>query len=87
MGLRLGPVDMARLGMLALQGGKWQGKQITPADWIGQMTSGQSTRFFGDYWWVKKILEGGMEGGDQPESTPAGSRARTSSSCRNITRS
>jgi CubicO group peptidase (beta-lactamase class C family) len=66
-GLRLRPVDMARLGMLALQGGTWQGKQITPAGWIGQMTSGQSTRFFGYYWWVKNILEGGMEGGDQPE--------------------
>ncbi len=71
-GLRLRPVDMARLGMLALQGGKWQGKQITPADWIGQMTSGQSTRFFGYYWWVKNILEGGMEGGEQPEFDAGG---------------
>ena len=33
-GFRLRPVDMARLGILALQRGQWQGKQITPADWI-----------------------------------------------------
>jgi CubicO group peptidase (beta-lactamase class C family) len=66
-GLRLRPVDMARLGMLALQNGQWQGKQIAPADWIKAMTTGQSTRFFGYYWWVNNIVEGGVEGGEQPE--------------------
>ena len=30
-GLRLRAVDMARLGMLALQDGRWNGKQIAPA--------------------------------------------------------
>jgi CubicO group peptidase (beta-lactamase class C family) len=71
-GLRLRPVDMARLGMLALQGGKWEGKQLAPADWIRQMTTGQSTRFFGYYWWVNNILEGGMEGDGQPEFDAGG---------------
>ena len=66
-GLRLRPVDMARLGMFALQDGQWEGKQIAPADWIKQMTTGQSTPFFGYYWWVHNIVEGGVEGGDQPE--------------------
>jgi CubicO group peptidase (beta-lactamase class C family) len=66
-GLRLRPVDMARLGLFALQNGQWEGKQIAPADWIKTMTTGQSTRFFGFYWWVNHILEGGVEGGDQPE--------------------
>jgi len=66
-GLRLRAVDMARLGMFALQNGQWQGKQAAPADWIKAMTTGQSTPFFGYYWWVHNIVEGGVEGGDQPE--------------------
>jgi CubicO group peptidase (beta-lactamase class C family) len=66
-GLRLRAVDMARLGLLALQRGRWEGKQIAPAAWMKAMTSGESTRFFGYYWWVNNILEGGVEGGDQPE--------------------
>ena len=66
-GLRLRPVDMARLGMFALQNGQWQGKQVAPADWIKAMTTGQSTPFFGYYWWVHNIVEGGVEGGEQPE--------------------
>ena len=66
-GLRLRAVDMARLGMFALQNGQWEGKQVAPADWIRTITTGQSTPFFGYYWWVHNIVEGGVEGGDQPE--------------------
>jgi CubicO group peptidase (beta-lactamase class C family) len=71
-GLRLRPIDMARLGILALQGGQWDGKQLVPADWIKQMTLGQGTHFFGYYWWVNNILEGGMDGDDQPEFDAGG---------------
>jgi CubicO group peptidase (beta-lactamase class C family) len=71
-GLRLRPIDMARLGILALQGGQWEGKQLVPADWIKQMTLGQGTHFFGYYWWVNNILEGGMDGDDQPEFDAGG---------------
>ena len=66
-GLRLRAVDMARLGMFALQNGQWEGKQMAPADWIKTITTGRSTPFFGYYWWVHNIVEGGVEGGDQPE--------------------
>jgi CubicO group peptidase (beta-lactamase class C family) len=66
-GLRLRAVDMARLGLLALQHGRWEGKQIAPAAWMRAMTTGESTPFFGYYWWVNNILEGGVEGGNQPE--------------------
>ena len=66
-GLRLRAVDMARLGLFALQHGQWQGKQLAPAAWMRTMTIGQSTPFFGYYWWVHNIIEGGVEGGDQPE--------------------
>jgi CubicO group peptidase (beta-lactamase class C family) len=39
--LSLCPVDMdmARLGQLMLQGGKWNGVQVVPAEWIRRMTS------------------------------------------------
>jgi CubicO group peptidase (beta-lactamase class C family) len=66
-GLRLRAVDMARLGMLALQDGSWEGKQVVPAAWVKSMTTGQSTPFFGYYWWVNNIVEGGVEGGSQLE--------------------
>jgi CubicO group peptidase (beta-lactamase class C family) len=66
-GLRLRAVDMARLGMLALQKGSWEGKQVVPAAWVKSMTTGQSTPFFGYYWWINNIVEGGVEGGSQPE--------------------
>lgn len=35
----LSVADMARLGQLMLQRGKWEGKQLEPADWIDRMTS------------------------------------------------
>jgi CubicO group peptidase (beta-lactamase class C family) len=66
-GLRLRAVDMARLGMLALQDGSWEGQQVVPAGWVKSMTTGQSTPFFGYYWWVNNIVEGRVEGGSQPE--------------------
>ena len=31
--------DMARIGQLMLQNGKWNGKQVVPADWIRTITS------------------------------------------------
>jgi CubicO group peptidase (beta-lactamase class C family) len=31
--------DMARIGLLALRGGAWSGRQIVPHDWIARTTS------------------------------------------------
>ncbi|AWN38856.1 serine hydrolase [Methylobacterium radiodurans] len=58
-GLRLRALDMAKLGMLTLQDGRWENQQVVPADWVRQMTSGQSTPFFGYYWWINNIVESG----------------------------
>lgn len=66
-GLRLRAVDMGRIGMLALGGGRWQGKQIVPEDWVRQMTSPGVVPYFGYYWWIKNVAEGGVEGGSEPE--------------------
>jgi len=62
---------MARLGMLALQDGCWEGKQVVPAAWVKSMTTGQSTPFFGYYWWVNNNVEGGVEGGSTERSAVA----------------
>jgi CubicO group peptidase (beta-lactamase class C family) len=33
--------DIAKLGLLYLQGGRWDGRQLLPADWVAQATSKQ----------------------------------------------
>jgi CubicO group peptidase (beta-lactamase class C family) len=39
IGLRLHTEDMARFGQMLLQKGKWNGKQIVPAEWISEATT------------------------------------------------
>ncbi len=39
IGLRLHTEDMAKFGQMLLQKGKWNGKQIVPADWISEATT------------------------------------------------
>lgn len=38
--LQLAPVDMARLGMLVLDGGRWDGRSLIDADFIAEMGAG-----------------------------------------------
>jgi CubicO group peptidase (beta-lactamase class C family) len=66
-GLRLRAIDMAKIGLLVLHDGQFNGQQIVPASWIRQMTSPGVVPFFGYFWWIKNVLEGGSEGGSQPE--------------------
>lgn len=40
-GLFLKTEDLAKMGLLLLQEGKWNGKQILPADWVKEMSSKQ----------------------------------------------
>ncbi len=42
-GLNLKTEDIAKFGQLVLQQGKWNGKQLIPADWIRQATSKQTS--------------------------------------------
>jgi CubicO group peptidase (beta-lactamase class C family) len=39
IGLRLHTEDMAKFGQLLLQNGKWNGKQLIPAEWVSDATS------------------------------------------------
>ena len=55
-GLRLRPRDMAKIGQLYLDHGKWRGKQILSASWIDEsalshLESGQ----YGFGWWITEF--------------------------------
>jgi CubicO group peptidase (beta-lactamase class C family) len=58
---------MAALGQLFLQGGRWKGRQVVPADWVRQATRAQAGQAFpkpknagafdpenyGFFWWLE----------------------------------
>jgi CubicO group peptidase (beta-lactamase class C family) len=65
-GLELRPRDMAKLGLLYLNGGVWNGEQIISAEWVGESVSDQATvqfdwlaEFLGEgygyYWWLPSL--------------------------------
>ncbi|MEH6576983.1 MAG: serine hydrolase [Amphritea sp.] len=56
-GLRLRPVDMAKMGLLIKDGGQWQGKQVVPQQWIEQMSTPVAARDFGNYLWLNHIVD------------------------------
>lgn len=60
-GLRLRAVDMAKIGMLMLDHGRWQGKQVVPAAWIKQMsTPSPAAADYGYYCWIQHVVEKGQ---------------------------
>jgi CubicO group peptidase (beta-lactamase class C family) len=54
--LYLTPRDMAKIGLLYLNGGQWAGEQIVPADWVEASTrkhiSATLQDGYGYQWWV-----------------------------------
>lgn len=63
--------DMARLGQLMLQGGKWKGKTIVPADWISESTkirfAPEQTKSkeglgYGYLWWIPTSSDPAFKG-------------------------
>ncbi len=60
-GLRLLPRDLAKIGRLILQQGKWEGEQVVPASWLQQSFEPQASideNFsYGYQWWLGRFLE------------------------------
>jgi len=56
-GLRLRPRDMVRIGQLYLSGGRWEGEQLVPEDWVEEATTEQVpaeglSDGYGFQWWT-----------------------------------
>jgi CubicO group peptidase (beta-lactamase class C family) len=61
-GLNATPVDLTRLGLLYLNGGRWDGRQLIPSQWVAETTASVSsvTMFtahlsYGMGWWTQVI--------------------------------
>jgi CubicO group peptidase (beta-lactamase class C family) len=78
--LHLLPRDMAKLGWLFLNHGKWDGKQVVPAAWVAEATRSHiktgSARDYGYGWWIPAPgglvpFEASGRGGQQISVIPA----------------
>lgn len=68
--LRLTPRDMAKIGWLFLNRGKWENRQVVPADWVRESTrrqinAGTLTEYYGYQWWVEKDFYAAIGWGGQ----------------------
>lgn len=64
-GLSMAPRDLAKIGLLVLDKGKWDGKRIVPEDWIKESTSVKVPRDqtnhkydYGYLWWETEFRVG-----------------------------
>ncbi|MGV8804683.1 MAG: serine hydrolase domain-containing protein [Polaromonas sp.] len=55
-GLRLRAMDMAKLGLLVLSGGRWHDQQLVSQAWMRTMTAPSSAPWYGLYWWLNDIV-------------------------------
>ncbi|MEH6628853.1 MAG: serine hydrolase [Motiliproteus sp.] len=56
-GLRLRPVDMAKLGLLIKDSGLWNGVRVVPKGWVEQMSTPVAARDFGYFLWRNHIVD------------------------------
>jgi CubicO group peptidase (beta-lactamase class C family) len=58
-GLSLTPQEMAKMGLLFLNNGKWEGKQIVPESWVAASTTSHAktggAKDYGYLWWVDPL--------------------------------
>jgi hypothetical protein len=62
--LYLRPRDMLKFGMLFLNNGQWNGKQVIPPGWVKESLSKQSEVNDGDYgylWWLNSVNAAGQK--------------------------
>ena len=50
-GLRIGPGDLLKLGILVLNHGNWEGRQILSSEWLEEALSAQGSPTCGFLWW------------------------------------
>ena len=60
MGLKLRPQDLARIGQLYLDGGRWNDEQVVSASWVDTSTTAQvdasgNSDAYGYLWWVTEV--------------------------------
>jgi CubicO group peptidase (beta-lactamase class C family) len=61
-GLRLRPRDLARIGRVMLDGGRWQGRQVVPEAWVRTLLAPcRSGEEFGHHWWSGRVWVRGKE--------------------------
>jgi CubicO group peptidase (beta-lactamase class C family) len=66
-GLRLSPIDMAKIGYTLLDGGKWKGKQIVSSEWVTLSTKPRVNPHhvfgsgYGYQWWCGESNLSGRE--------------------------
>ena len=66
-GLRLRPRDLAKLGQLVANDGRWNEKQVVPARWIADSTrprvnvDGRGAMYYGYHWWLGRSLLNGHD--------------------------
>ena len=61
-GLWLRPYDMAKIGQLCLDGGRWNGKQIVSSSWIeASIQQHAPDRTYGYQWWLGNLVVQGRQ--------------------------
>lgn len=66
-GLRMTPRDLARIGMVALNGGSLNGRQVIPAEWLSacfsRAVSMPDGRHYGCHWYLNRVATDDGAGG------------------------
>lgn len=66
-GLRLRPRDLAKVGQLMVDGGRWNGTQVLPSGWVEESTTphvnteGYGSMYYGYQWWLGRSLLSGHD--------------------------
>lgn len=61
--VKLRPQDLAAIGQVYLDEGRWQGQQVVPAEWVEQATTAQvearepGTTGYGYMWWITDVAD------------------------------
>lgn len=57
--LTIRPIDMAKVGVLMLNGGTWNGQQLIPAAWVTESTTQSQSynKLYGMLWWLTRDVQ------------------------------